>query len=237
MRKKKHLTIDILSLFPGVFQGYLNDGLMAKAVKKGVVAVNTHDIRRWSQNRHKTADDKPYGGGAGMVMMVEPIASAIKELKKKNSHVIVLSPRGTKLTQEKAGALSKARHLILVCGHYEGVDQRVADFYADEELSIGDYVLSGGEPAAIVLTDVICRLVPGFLGNAASLETESFEGEQKLLEFPQYTRPESYGGHRVPDVLLKGNHQEIKSWRAKKSLETTKKRRPDLIQTDYSSQP
>ncbi len=148
-------------------------------------------------------------------------------MKNKKSYTVMLSPRGNKLNQEKARDLAKKGHLILVCGHYEGVDQRVIDYYVDEELSIGDYVLSGGEPAAIVVTDTLTRLVPGFMGNRRSLEEESFDG--KLLEFPQYSRPEEFNGLRVPDILLKGNHKEIEEWRKNKSRQLTKKRRPDLL--------
>lgn len=233
--KEPQLTIDILSLFPRVFQSYLNEGLLAKAIKKGVVKVNVYNLRDWTQDHHKTADDKPYGGGAGVVMTVEPIARAVRELKTNSSRVLILTPRGEKFSEAKAKVFSKLRHFIIVCGHYEGIDQRVADFYGDEEISIGDYVLSGGETAALVIIDAVCRLLPGFLGNGSSLETESFEGEPKLLEFPQYTRPESFEGHRVPDVLLTGNHREIDKWRKEKSREITRKRRPDLTGKDSSS--
>jgi len=223
------LTIDILSLFPNIFTGYLSEGLITKAITEGIVSVSVHNIRDWTHDRHRTADDKPYGGGAGMIMKVEPVVSALKELKRVNTHTILLSPRGARFDQEKARSLAKVDHLILICGHYEGVDQRVADCYADEEVSIGDYILSGGEPAAIVVVDALTRLVPGFVGNEQSLENESFEGEPKLLEFPQYTRPKIFEGHAVPDILLRGNHKEIEEWRKKKSMEITKLRRPDLI--------
>lgn len=224
---KPVLTLDILSLFPNVFSSYLREGLIAKAIKKGLVSINVYDLRIWARDRRRTADDRPYGGGAGMIMKIEPIATALRQLKSKGSHTIMLSPRGNQLTQQKARSLAKMNHLILICGHYEGVDQRVSDHYADEELSIGDYVLSGGESAAIAVVDAVTRLVPGFLGNGVSLEKESFE--ENLLEFPQYTRPEKFNGYKVPKVLLEGNHKEIGNWRKKKAREITKQRRPDLL--------
>jgi len=162
-----------------------------------------------------------------MVIKVEPVAKALKELKKKDSYTLMLSPRGNKLNQGKSRFLANQKHIILICGHYEGVDQRIIDYYVDEELSIGDYILSGGEAAAIVVVDAVTRLVQGFLGNESSLEKESFE--KKLLEFPQYTRPKEYDGHKVPEVLLKGNHEEIERWRNSKSHELTQKIRPDLL--------
>lgn len=224
---KPLLTLDILSLFPKAFSSYLKEGLIAKAVKNGLISINVYDLRNWARDRRRTADDRPYGGGAGMIMKIEPIVLALKQLKKEKSYTIILSPRGNKLDQNKAKALAKMNHLILICGHYEGVDQRVTDYYTDEELSIGDYVLSGGESAAIAVVDTVTRLVPGFLGNGASLEKESFE--ENLLEFPQYSRPEEFNGYKVPKVLLEGNHKDIENWRKTKSLELTRKRRPDLF--------
>lgn len=221
------LRLDILSLFPNAFSSYLNEALIAKAIKKGIIDVNIYNLRDWAPDRRRMADDRPYGGGAGMVMKIEPIVSALRQLKKKKSYTIMLSPRGNKLNQKKAKALAKMNHLILICGHYEGVDQRVIDYYVDEELSVGDYILSGGESAAIIVVDTLTRLVPGFMGNGGSLEKESFEGN--LLEFPQYTRPEEFDGHKVPKVLLEGNHKDIGNWRKAKSLEITKRRRPDLL--------
>jgi tRNA (guanine37-N1)-methyltransferase len=224
---KPTLTIDIISLFPNVFLNYLNEGLMARAIARNLISVKAHNLRNWTTDSYKTADDRPYGGGAGMVIKVEPVAKALKELKKKDSYTLMLSPRGNKLNQGKSRFLANQKHIILICGHYEGVDQRIIDYYVDEELSIGDYILSGGEAAAIVVVDAVTRLVQGFLGNESSLEKESFE--KKLLEFPQYTRPKEYDGHKVPEVLLKGNHEEIERWRNSKSHELTQKIRPDLL--------
>ena len=222
-----NLKVNILSLFPKIFETYLSESLIAKAQKKNIVKIKVHNIRDWTNDPHRTADDRPYGGGPGMVMKVEPIVRALKEIKSKNSHVILLSPRGTKLTQRRVVELSRLRNIIVICGHYEGVDGRIADYYSDEEISVGDYILSGGESAAMVLVDAITRLVPGFLGNRESLTDETFN--DRLLEFPQYTRPEVFEGHKVPGILLGGNHQKIEQWRKTKSQEITKERRSDLL--------
>lgn len=221
------LKIDILTIFPKMFSDYLSSGLVARAIKSGLIEINAHNIRDWAKDKHRTTDDRPYGGGAGMILKIEPIVLALRKLKNKNSFTLLLSPRGTKLNQKKARTLAKNKHLILICGRYEGVDQRVTDRYVDEEVSIGDYIISGGEPAAIVVIDAITRLIPGFLSNNLSLKQESFE--KKLLEFPQYTRPNKFEDLEVPEVLLKGNHKEVEEWRKKKSLEITKQIRPDLI--------
>lgn len=224
--KTKLLKIDVLCLFPNIFSPYLNQGLISKAQKNKVVEVNVFDLRRWSPDRRGNVDDRPYGGGPGMLLKVGPIASALKELGTKNCRRILLSPQGKVFNQNKALELSKKRHLIIVCGHYEGVDQRIAEHYVDEEISVGDFVLSGGEPAALLLIDAVTRLLPKFMGNSSSLINESFNN--KLLDYPQYTRPPSFEGHAVPEVLVSGNHAEIEKWRRRKSFESTQEKRPDL---------
>jgi len=194
-----------------------------------LVRVNIVNIRDFAPGKHAQADDRPYGGGSGMVMKVEPIVGAIRSLTQyapQKPHVVLLSPQGRTLDQAKAEQLAQYERLSLVCGHYEGVDQRIADHYVDEEVSVGDYVLTGGEIAALVLLDAVTRLVPGVLGNADSLKKESFcDG---LIEYPQYTRPEEFEGHCVPEVLLSGNHLRIEEWRKSEALRVTKERRPDL---------
>jgi len=221
------MRIDILTIFPSLFDSFLGESLLAKAIKKKIVDVRVHDLRDWSADRHRKVDDAPFGGGAGMVMTPQPIADALEELSKEGAaKKILLSPRGRLFTQEKARELSKIDRIILVCGKYEGVDERIGRHYVDEEISIGDYILNGGEVAAMTLVESLFRLLPGAIGKKESLETESFE--EGLLEYPQYTRPEEFRGERVPEILLSGHHEKIKKWRREKSLEITKSVRPDL---------
>lgn len=220
------MKFDILTLFPEMFEA-LNESIIGKAKEKKLIEINLINIRDFSKDKHKKVDDTPYGGGAGMVMMPDVVYDAYSSIKdKKNAKVIYLSPQGKKLNQEKVKQLSKEKHLILLCGHYEGIDQRVLDEIVDEEISIGDYVLTGGELPAMVLVDSVSRYVEGVL-NEESVEEESFSS--KLLEYPQYTRPEEFRGKKVPEVLLSGHHENIKKWREEKSLEVTKKKRPDLL--------
>lgn len=223
------MKIDVLTLFPEFFSGFLSASLLGKAIEKGLLEVDLHQIRDWATNKHKTVDDTPYGGGHGMVMKVEPLVAAIEAVSRPESHRVLFSARGRPLTQARARELSAQEHLVLLCGRYEGVDERVTD-YVDEEICIGDYVLSGGEAAAVVLIDAVSRLVPGVLGNAGSVETESFS--EPLLEYPQYTRPEEFRGSRVPDILLSGNHAAVDEWRREQSIERTKRLRPDLLRDD-----
>ena len=206
------MKIDILTLFPKMFEGPLSESIMWRAKDKGFAEINIHDLRKWAIDERGSVDDKPYGGGAGMILRVDVIEPAIKELKKKGSKVILLDARGEKYTQKKAQELSKSGHLILICGHYEGVDHRTIEHLVDEIISIGDYVLTGGEIPAMVLTDSIVRLIPGVI-KPESLAEESFSNLD--LEYPQYTRPEKYKGWKVPEVLLSGNHKEIEIWRKK----------------------
>ena len=229
------MKIDVLTIFPGMFKGPFEESLIKKAREKGLVEIKIHDLRKWAKDRHKTVDDKPYGGGAGMVMMIEPIYKALQELKEKKgkSRVVLLTPQGQLFNQKAAERLAKLDQLILLCGHYEGVDERVREHLVEEEISIGDYVLTGGELAAMVVVDAVVRLVPGVVGKEESLKNESFSlttaGGKLLLDYPQYTRPAEFKGWKVPEVLLSGDHQRIAEWRRRKALEKTKKRRPDLL--------
>ena len=219
------MKFDVLTLFPEMFSS-LEQSIIGRAVENGQISINLINIRDFSTDKHKKVDDTPYGGGAGMVMMPDVIYSAYKSLESSDAKVIYMSPKGKTLNQEKVEELSKESHLIILCGHYEGIDQRVLDKIVDEEISIGDYVLTGGEIPAMVLIDSVSRYVKGVL-KEDSIKEESFSNG--LLEYPQYTRPEIFQGERVPEVLLSGNHQEIDKWRKEKSLEITKKNRPDLL--------
>ena len=222
------MKIDILTLFPKMFAGPFDESIIKRAQEKNLVQVQVHDLRNWGKDERKTVDDRPYGGGPGMVLMVEPIDLALKNFKKKNTKVILLSAKGKTYNQQKAQELSKEKHLILICGHYEDVDQRVVDNLIDEEISIGNFVLTGGEIPAMVIVDSVVRLLPKVLGAEEGLNEES-HSKPGYIEYPQYTRPPIYKGWNVPEVLLKGNHAEIEKWRIKKATEVTKKRRPDLL--------
>jgi len=207
------IKFDIVTIFPNIVEEYINTGILRIAKKKGLVEINLHDLRKWTDDRHKTVDDTPYGGGPGMIMKVEPIYRAIKELKKKNTIVTITTPKGEKLVQKKILSFSNTKdlHMIILCGRYEGFDQRIHDNLVNYEFSVGEYVLSGGELPALILVDSITRLLPGVLGNEQSLETESFTND--LYDFPQYTKPEEFNGWKVPEVLLSGNHKEIEKFR------------------------
>ena len=224
------MKINVMTLFPEIFNSYIGESMMKKAVDNNILAVNIYNIRDFSENKHKKVDDYPFGGGAGMVMTPQPILSTYKHIIEENKlekpRVIYLSPKGKTFTQDMAKSLSKEDNLIFLCGHYEGIDQRVIDMIVTDELSIGDYVLTGGELPALVMIDSISRLIPGVLNKSESYEDETFEGD--LLEYPQYTRPREYEGHKVPDVILSGNHQKIDQWRKEESEKLTKERRPDL---------
>ncbi len=222
------MKIDVLTLFPEMFCA-LDASLIGKAKEKGIFSLSIHNIRDYSKDKHKKTDDTPFGGGAGMVMTPQPIHDCIVSVDpNRQAKRIYLSPRGVRLNQKMVEDLSKCENLLLLCGHYEGVDQRVLDLDIDLEISIGDYVLSGGEIPAMALIDCILRYVPDVLGNSQSTVEESFSNG--LLEYPQYTRPQEYLGMNVPDVLISGNHANIDKWRYEKSLEITKKNRPDLLE-------
>jgi tRNA (guanine37-N1)-methyltransferase len=223
------MKFDILTLFPDMFSSPFQESILAKAIGKGLIEVRTINIRDFALDKHQVVDDAPYGGGQGMVMKVEPIARAIEQVKMGNpsAWTIYLTPEGKPLNQEILRELSSRSHLILLCGRYEGVDERVRQLFIDEEISIGDYVLTGGELAALVLIDAVSRLLPGVLGSDRSAEEDSFFGSS--LEYPQYTRPASFRGHEVPEVLLSGNRQTISLWRRKEALRRTWLRRPELL--------
>ncbi len=242
------MRIDILTLFPKMFAGPFEESIIQRAQAKALVEIHVHNLREWASDKHKTVDDRPYGGGVGMVLMVEPIDRALRALKSKvknqKSKVILLDPGGKPFNQAKAMELSKLDHLILIAGHYEGVDQRVKEHLVQEEISIGDYVLTGGELPAMVVVDAVVRLIPGVLEKPEATQFESFSllsrsdklrlsltlnPNTPVLEHPQYTRPENFRGWGVPKVLLGGNHREIEKWRVKEALEKTKKLRPDLL--------
>ena len=225
------MKIDILTLFPEMFKGALDESMLKIAQAKGCAEIELHNIRKWTYDRHRTADDKPFGGGPGMVMKIEPIDEALAELKEKRetgekSTVMLLTPQGKKFDQSLARSLSGLEHIIMICGHYEGVDERIRDL-VDIEISIGDYILTCGEIPAMVVCDAVVRLIPGVLGDKNSLQEESFE--DGLLEYPQYTRPAEYNGMKVPEVLLCGDPKKIDSWKKEQALKRTERRRPDLL--------
>ena len=219
------MKFDILTLFPEMFEN-LKQSIIGRAIEKNIININLINIRDFSKDKHKKVDDTPYGGGAGMVMKPDVVYSAYNSIKDKNARVIYMSPQGKTLNQEKVEELSKEEHLVILCGHYEGIDQRVLDKIVDEEISIGDYVLTGGELPAMVLIDSVSRYVEGVL-KEDSIKEESFSNG--LLEYPQYTRSEVFEGEKVPEILLSGHHENISKWRKEKSLEITKKKRPELI--------
>jgi len=222
------LRFDVITIFPEMFTPILNESIMRRARQKKKVDIRVHDLREYTKDKHKKVDDRPFGGGPGMVMTPQPIFDAVRKIKgRRKARVVLMCPTGKSLTPRMAKRLTKEKSLIILCGHYEGVDERVRQKVVDESISIGDYVLTGGELPAMVLVDCLTRLIPGVLGREESLADESFEGG--LLDYPQYTRPADFRGIKVPDVLLSGNHSEIKQWRKKQSLLITRKNRPDLM--------
>ena len=220
------LLIDVVTLFPGFFKSPREESLLEKAQAKGLVKVRAHDLRDWTHDRHKTADDKPFGGGAGMVMKPEPIFECVEAISK-NAWVVLLDPQGEPMSQALAAKLAKKKHLVLIAGHYEGVDQRVKDHLVDQEISVGDFITMGGEAPALCLIEAVTRLVPGVLGNSESVKHESFQ--TGMLEHPHYTRPREYRGWKVPDVLVSGDHKELDVWRKKTAEQVTRRKRPDLL--------
>jgi tRNA (guanine37-N1)-methyltransferase len=224
------MRISIITIFPGLFEKVFDFGMIRQARKKGLLQIETVDLRDFTEDRHRTVDDRPYGGGEGMVLKPEPIFRAVNFCRGKpeaGSQTVLLSPQGKLFNQAKAKELSLRQHLILICGRYEGVDQRVADHLADEEISVGDFILSGGEFAALLIVDAVSRLIPGLMREGESVLRESFmEG---LLDYPQYTRPADFQGWRVPDVLLSGDHMQIRLWREREALRRTRDLRPDLL--------
>jgi tRNA (guanine37-N1)-methyltransferase len=229
------LRIDVITIFPGMFEAFLAESMVGIAIREKLVAVGLHDLREYAQDRRRSVDDAPYGGGPGMVMKAEPLVAAIEAIAgpkgpNRRARVALLTPQGRRLEQQKLAELSRLEQLVLVCGRYEGIDQRAIELAIDEEISIGDYVLSGGEVPAMALIEGVARLIPGVLGNPESLGLESFQ--QGGLEGPQFTRPVEFRGLSVPDVLLSGDHAAVEAWRSEQARELTGRRRPDLIRAD-----
>ena len=229
------MRFDILTLFPEMFSGYLSQSLLNKAIQKGIVQVHIHDLRDWTTDPHRKVDDRPFGGGPGMILMVEPVihaVQAIQQMDDRPATVVVTTPQGSTLKQRLVEELASNQRFLLLCGRYEGFDQRVIDILNPLEISIGDYILNGGEVAAMVMVDTLVRMVPGVLGHEESSVQDSFSRGNRMLEYPQYTRPRDYQGHSVPEVLLSGNHPEIAKWRNEQSLIRTRQRRSDLLDDD-----
>jgi tRNA (guanine37-N1)-methyltransferase len=226
------MQFDVLTLFPEIFSGYVSQSLLSKAIESGLVQIDLHDIRNWTLDKHQRVDDRPYGGGPGMVMQVEPVVECVEAVQKigeSPSQLIMLTPTGKPLNQRLVEELVQRPRHILLCGRYEGFDQRVVDILNPLEISIGDYILNGGEVGAMALIDSMIRLVPGVLGDEQSSQDDSFSTGNRLLEFPHYTRPREFRGHTVPEVLLSGDHGEIAQWRQEQSLQRTRERREDLL--------
>lgn len=224
------MRVDIFTIFPKIFEGPLQESLLGKGIAAGLVDVRVHDVRDFTSDRHRQVDDVPFGGGPGMVMKPEPVFAAVEALGPGNKRMLLLSPAGKRLDQALVGELAGEHWLVLICGRYEGVDERVVQGLPAEEVSIGDYVLAGGEVAALVVLEAVARLVPGVVGSEESLRQESFQ--DGLLEYPQYTRPQEFRGMGVPEVLLSGDHSRIEEWRRRAALEKTRRTRPDLLPRD-----
>ncbi len=226
------MKIDVLTLFPAMFAGPLDESIIARARRTGLIDLNVYDLRNWTHDRHRTVDDKPFGGGPGMLLKPEPIFEAVEALARPGTRVVLLSPAGRPFKQSIARELAQVDDLLLICGHYEGFDERIRERLAHDELSIGDYVLTNGSLPAMVVIDAVTRLLPGALGDDQSATEESFSNG--LLEYPQYTRPAEFQGMKVPEVLLSGNHAEIARWRAEQARQRTRARRPDLLEPGAS---
>jgi len=228
------MRFDIVTLFPQIFSGYLSQSLLAKAIDRGLVEIHIHDLRDWSTDlKHHKIDDRPYGGGPGMLICVEPVINCVEAVQRMSDTpgvVMLTTPQGDRLDQRRVEQYSQLNRIILLCGRYEGFDQRVIDILNPVEISIGDYVLNGGEVASMVLVDSTIRMIPGVLGDEQSSWDDSFSRGNRLLEFPQYTRPPSFRGHDVPEILLSGDHGKIADWRSKQAMEKTKRRRSDLLE-------
>ena len=223
------MRFDVITIFPQMFMPVVNESILKRAQANGKFSVHLHDLREYTKDKHKKVDDRPFGGGPGMVMTPQPFFDAVKKIRgKRKAKVILMSPAGERLTNRLAKKLAQCPNLIILCGHYEGVDERVRQKIVDKEISIGDYVLTGGELPAMVLIDCVARHIPGVLGKESSLKDESFEGD--LLEYPHYTRPANFRGARVPDVLLSGNHLAIEKWRQEQARRVTRRNRPDLLE-------
>jgi tRNA (guanine37-N1)-methyltransferase len=226
------MRIDVLTLFPEMFSGYLGQSLLKKAIDARIVEIKIHNIRDWARGKHQQVDDRPFGGGPGMVLRPEPVVESVEAVQAEGDspgYLALMTPQGKRLNQRLVEELTEHKRLVLVCGRYEGIDQRAIDLLAPAEISIGDYILGGGEVAAMVVIDAVVRLVPGVLGDEESNKQDSFSGEPPLLEHAQYTRPREYRGLKVPDILMTGNHPEIAIWREQQKLERTRERRADLL--------
>jgi len=231
------MRFDVLTLFPAIFDGYLGQSLLKKGIDAGLIDVQLHDIRRWSKDKHHKVDDRPFGGGPGMILQVEPVVDCVEAVQRlaEPGHLVCLSPKGRTLNQTIVEELAAKPRLLLLCGRYEGFDERVFDILQPDEISIGDYILNGGEAAVMVIIDAAIRLIPGVLGDETSNQHDSFSSGNRLLEFPQYSRPREYRGHDVPEVLIGGNHEQIARWRQEQSYLHTRKRRSDLLSLDKTA--
>jgi tRNA (guanine37-N1)-methyltransferase len=226
------MRFDVLTLFPGIFQGYLGQSLLKRAIDAALVEVHLHDIRDYSKDKHHSVDDRPFGGGPGMVLQVEPVVACAESVRQEGGEgpLVMLTPQGRPLSQATVERLARHRRILLLCGRYEGFDERIREILKPEEISLGDFILNGGEVAAMAVIDAVIRLVPGVLGDEDSNQDDSFSGPHRRLEFAQYTRPREYRGLQVPEVLLSGNHEEIGRWREQNSIERTRQRRADLLE-------
>jgi tRNA (guanine37-N1)-methyltransferase len=233
------MRLDVLTLFPEMFPSYLSQSVLSAAIERGLVDIRLYDIRDWAEGRHKVVDDRPFGGGPGMVLKVEPVVECVEAVQAQGApgHLVMLTPQGRKLNQQMVEELAAKPRLLLLCGRYEGFDDRVRQILQPDEISIGDFVLSGGELAAMVIIDGVVRLVPGVLGHEDSNKQDSFSGDTRLLEYGQYTRPRVYRGLEVPEILLSGNHEQIANWRHQQSLIKTSERRADLLPADNQNKP
>jgi tRNA (guanine37-N1)-methyltransferase len=225
------MRFDVLTLFPGLFSGYLGESLVSKAIERNLIDVQLHDFRKWTLDKHNKVDDRPYGGGPGMVIAADPVVRCVEEIQQQEppAHLVLLTPQGKRFSQTTVERFAKLPRLILLCGRYEGFDQRMIDVLEPEELSLGDFVLNGGEVAAMAVIDSVMRLIPGTLGDEESHVDDSFSSGNRGLEYPHYTRPAEYRGLKVPEVLLSGNHQRVRQWREEQSKERTRQRRRDLL--------
>ena len=235
---RQNVLYEVVTMFPEMFPGYLGQSLLNKAIENGIVDVQIHDLRKWSESKHNSLDDRPYGGGPGMILLAEPVVNCVEEITERDNrtpHTVLLTPQGRKLNQKVVEELAHKDRFIFLCGRYEGFDQRVIDILQPDEISIGDYILNGGEVGAMVMIDTLVRMVPGVLGDERSSIEDSFSRGNRLLEFPQYTRPREFRGLNVPDVLLSGNHPKIAEWRKEQSIKRTKERRADLLDDETNT--
>ncbi len=231
----EHVRFDVLTLFPQIFAGYQTQSLLAKAIERGLTSIHLHDMRQWTNDPHHKIDDRPFGGGPGMILMVEPVVQCVRDVQAEAEtpgRLIMLTPQGRKLDQRVIEELSREQRFLFLCGRYEGFDQRVSDILQPDEISIGDFILNGGEVASMVMIDALIRMIPGVLGDETSSIEDSFSRGNRRLEYPQYTRPREFEGHSVPEILLSGNHAAIKKWRDEQSMKRTKQRRRDLLDDD-----